>query len=108
MSDLEQIIEDVAEKAATLAARRVLADCPIPRRYLSSKEASIYLSLSVDALQLWRKQGQGPPYLRVYRSIRYDVQALDSWVTGLVPGVDGTFLTAQTKDGAAIHQEGTR
>jgi len=53
-----------------------------PKRYLTEEEASRYLSLSVHTLRQWRSRGEknGPPFLRIGSSIRYDVQSLDTWI----------------------------
>ena len=96
MSDFKLAITDLADtvaaKAAIKAVQLVLADPPAPKRFLSTKEASQYLGLSTDVLQLWRSQGRGPSYRRICRNIRYDIRVLDSWMCGLTPGIDGSFV----------------
>ena len=53
---------------------------------LSSKQAAEYLggkkSLSPKTLDKWRNTGDGPDYLKVGRSVRYDQAKLDEWLEG--------------------------
>lgn len=53
-------------------------------QYLSPKEASILLSVSVNLLQKWRTQGVGIPYVKMGSSsssiIRYKVDDLLEYV----------------------------
>jgi hypothetical protein len=97
MSDFQQMIREVVQSVATEAARKaaqhVLAERQVLPRYLSPKQASQYLGVSIDALQLWRGQEQGPTYIRMNRSIRYKAEHLDSWMSGQTPGLDGIFVT---------------
>lgn len=103
MSDFQQMIAELADKVAAKTAiktaERILAERPTLQRYLSTREASIYLGFSTDALQLWRGQLKGPKFLRVIRSIKYDVKDLDGWMTSQVPGIDGVFVTSTSSDG---------
>ena len=75
-SDYKDLMVDfantVALKAAVKAVQHVLAEHPVPSRYLTPKQASVYMGFSVDALYLWRMQGRGPNYHRIHRSMRYD------------------------------------
>lgn len=52
------------------------------RRRLTEAEAAERLALSVRTLQQWRVRGGGPPFLKLGASVRYDVEALESWVSG--------------------------
>lgn len=106
MSDFQQmireVVQSVAAEAARKAAQHVLAERPILPRYLSPKQASQYLGISIDALQLWRGQERGPSYIRMNRSIRYNVQILDAWMAGSMPGsmpgLDGTYVSGPSCD----------
>lgn len=62
--------------------RELLPALSIPKRYLTEEEASRYLSMSVHTLRQWRskREKNGPPFLKVGSSIRYDVQSLDVWI----------------------------
>lgn len=52
---------------------------PVPR-LINEKEAGKILSKPVSWLQYARWRGDGPPFYRVGRSIRYDVAELIGWV----------------------------
>ncbi|MFX0201887.1 MAG: helix-turn-helix transcriptional regulator [Candidatus Hodarchaeota archaeon] len=62
--------------------RELLPLLSVPRRYLNEEETGRYLSLSIHTLRQWRSRGEenGPPYLKIGSSIRYDVQSLDAWI----------------------------
>jgi excisionase family DNA binding protein len=48
-------------------------------RYLSSKEAAKFLSLSESTLAKWRVKGGGPPYVKLGRRVAYAAALLDQW-----------------------------
>jgi len=46
----------------------------------SEKQAADFLQLTPRALQAWRTQGGGPPYLRIgHRTVRYLLADLEAW-----------------------------
>ena len=47
---------------------------------LNEKEAARFLSMSYRTLQSLRSAGEGPPYLKLGRSIRYRRSDLMSWI----------------------------
>ena len=47
---------------------------------LDEKQAAALLKLSVKCLQNWRVRGGGPPFVKLGRSIRYEVSALEAFV----------------------------
>lgn len=49
-------------------------------QYLTTRDAAAHLKLSPQRLEIWRHQGEGPPYLKIGRSVRYDRTQLDAWV----------------------------
>ena len=49
-------------------------------RLLSREEAADYLGLKPQTLAAWAHQGQGPPYLKLGRAVRYDQTDLDGWL----------------------------
>jgi hypothetical protein len=55
-----------------------------PKTYLTPSEAADYLSVTERCLIEWRRQGGGPPYVRLgdHRSgrVRYDVREIDAWM----------------------------
>lgn len=68
----ETVREAVAQTAAALQQPQ--------REYLNSEEASAYLGLSKVQLEIWRSQGDGPPYIKLSRLVRYKKSDLDSWM----------------------------
>ncbi len=59
---------------------------PIKRRLLTDPEAAAYTGMSISFLRQGRMEGcrtnrtPGPPYIKLGRSIRYDIQDLDAWL----------------------------
>jgi predicted DNA-binding transcriptional regulator AlpA len=51
-----------------------------PRRLVDTKTAAKYLGFTPHYLDQLRSQGKGPPYHRIGRSIRYDLNLLDKWL----------------------------
>lgn len=47
---------------------------------LSEKDAARLLAMSVRTLQAWRGAGNGPPYIKIGRSIRYKRSELLAWI----------------------------
>ena len=57
-----------------------------PNRLLIPKSAAYYIGMSASFLANARCQGNlagrtpAPPYLKIGRTVRYDVAALDKWI----------------------------
>jgi len=51
-----------------------------PQRVFDEHHAAPYIGFSAAALRAWRRQGRGPAYIQVGRSIRYRLNDLDSWL----------------------------
>ncbi len=49
-------------------------------RLNSEKEEAARLNLSERTLQAWRTRGDGPPFLKLGRAVRYDPKAVDAWL----------------------------
>jgi excisionase family DNA binding protein len=49
---------------------------------LSREETAAYLRVSLPTLELWARNGEGPPARRVGRSVRYRLADLRSFVEG--------------------------
>ncbi|MCW5673393.1 MAG: helix-turn-helix domain-containing protein [Xanthobacteraceae bacterium] len=47
---------------------------------ITEKAAARLLSVSFRTLQTWRTQEKGPPFLRIGRAVRYESEAISSWV----------------------------
>ena len=48
--------------------------------YLSETQTAKYLNLSKKSLQRWRFNRQGPPYVKLMKTIRYRREDLDHWM----------------------------
>lgn len=59
-------------------AARAKKGCP----FLNTEQAAFYLGLSPRKLQAMRAAGEGPPFRRHSRYVRYHVDDLDRWSEG--------------------------
>lgn len=48
---------------------------------VNEKEAAKYLGMSVKWMQQCRCYGRGPKYIKIGRSVRYNVADLDAYIT---------------------------
>ena len=53
---------------------------PTNPAYLSVKEAARYVNMSASVLDHWRMSGNGPPYIKMGRSVRYRTSDLDVFI----------------------------
>jgi predicted DNA-binding transcriptional regulator AlpA len=62
-----------------------MPDAAIECRLLDSAEAAAFLNISRVTLERWRRNGQGPPSIRLgtTRLIRYDPEALAAYARRL-------------------------
>lgn len=51
-----------------------------PKRYLTTREAAVYLRLSPQALRSMRYRGDAPAAARVGRGLLWTQEVLDAWV----------------------------
>jgi excisionase family DNA binding protein len=51
-------------------------------RLLTPKEAAEFLRVSLSWLAKARMRGDGPPFIKVGRSVRYSEAALNQWMRG--------------------------
>ncbi|OZB11132.1 MAG: DNA-binding protein [Rhizobiales bacterium 39-66-18] len=72
---------------------------PLPPRYLRTKEAAVFLSLSPRTLEKHRTYGTGPAYRKLGGRVVYSVEDLQAWVArGAVTSTSdprGTVLPAK-------------
>jgi predicted DNA-binding transcriptional regulator AlpA len=47
--------------------------------YLNTPQAAAYLHISASALNKWRVYGDGPPFVKMGRTVRYRRQDLNIW-----------------------------
>ncbi len=48
--------------------------------YLTTTEAANYLRMSKQFLEIARHRGDGPPYIKLARAVRYHRPSLDQWM----------------------------
>ncbi len=48
--------------------------------YLTTTEAANYLRMSKQFLEIARHRGDGPPYIKLSRAVRYHRPSLDAWM----------------------------
>lgn len=60
----------------------VQADTISPIKILhTEKQEAERLCFSVRTFQAWRVKGEGPPFIKIGQSVRYDPLAVDAWLT---------------------------
>ncbi len=47
----------------------------------NERQEAARLNVSVRTLQSWRTKGDGPPFVKLGRSVRYDPRRVDEWLT---------------------------
>ncbi len=50
------------------------------QRLTDENGAAVILNVEPPSLRAWRRKGQGPPYLRIGRLIRYSIEDLEEWL----------------------------
>ena len=82
----------------------------LPSEYLRTPEAANYLSLSPQFLEVCRHRGEGPPYVKIGRAIRYRRSALDDWMTARESGPRpaGAFTAENSSRREKSHVEMSR
>lgn len=53
---------------------------PSPSELLDSKEAASFLRVTPRTLRNWRHRGDGPPYIKLGRAVRYTKKDLEDWI----------------------------
>jgi len=53
------------------------------------------LGISTSSLEKWRRRGEGPPFARVGRQIRYPCAALEKWVASQTQSSDASAAKDQ-------------
>lgn len=78
----------------------------LPPRYLRTKEAATFLSLSPRTLEKHRTYGTGPAYKKLGGRVVYAIEDLQNWVErGAVTSTSdprGTVLPAKWHTGGAL------
>ncbi len=52
-------------------------------RMLTDIEVAKYLNVSIQKVRLMRKVGDGPPFIRIGKNIRYSMDGLREWMRSL-------------------------
>lgn len=52
---------------------------PHPARYLTERQVAPILQVTPRCLQAWRQRGEGPPWHRMGRLVRYREDAVLEW-----------------------------
>lgn len=76
----ELVEEAVDRKLATLARSPAAANGDQLPEYLTTRQVSEMLKVSVDTLEMKRATGKGPPYLRAGRRVLYERSAIAEWL----------------------------
>jgi predicted DNA-binding transcriptional regulator AlpA len=67
---------------------------PAVRTFLTTKETADRLRLSESALEKKRVDGTGPVFVKLGKSVRYEIAALDEWISAGRHKSTGTPLNA--------------
>lgn len=78
MDNAVQAAQAAAEKAADKVAKAAVAE--LQREYFNTPETAAYLGLSTQFLEIARHKGEGPPYIKLSRAVRYKKTDLDRWM----------------------------
>jgi len=54
---------------------------PVAPQMLNERQAAHILAVSIAALRRWRREGRGPRFTRLERCIRYDMRAIESFLS---------------------------
>ena len=57
-----------------------MSDRAVMDRLLSPEEATRFLNISISWLAKARMRGDGPPFIKVGRAVRYSEAALKQWI----------------------------
>jgi predicted DNA-binding transcriptional regulator AlpA len=79
---------------------------PLKTLHTERREAA-RLGFSVKTLQGWRLKGDGPPFLKIGPSVRYDPTAVDAWLNDRIRTNNRTIgRTRPSKSGAGMLNHG--
>ncbi|MFD9503936.1 helix-turn-helix transcriptional regulator [Streptomyces sp. NPDC060035] len=52
----------------------------LPDRYLTPDDVATLLSVPLETVYAWRKKRTGPPGFRIGKHLRYDPEAVHTWI----------------------------
>jgi predicted DNA-binding transcriptional regulator AlpA len=61
-------------------------EIPAPAGFCDERYAASYLSVSVETLRSWRRQGRGPRFRKLGRCVRYLASDLAAFIEALPAG----------------------
>lgn len=53
---------------------------PATMEYLTAKQVAQLLQMKDDTLYQWRRQGEGPPFIKLGRTVRYARADVEAWL----------------------------
>ncbi len=75
---VEQVRAVIREEISAAAKKALIFNADKP--YLNTTEAAEYLGVSPQFLEGARHRGEGPPYSRLVRRVKYIRTDLDAWM----------------------------
>jgi Helix-turn-helix domain len=93
--DMDRIIQQAIEAAFERVGDRPL---PVRARVLRSEAAAKYLTVDVDTLRDWRRNGTGPRFRRIGSRCVYCLEDLDAFIDKLPAPA-----TSRRKSAEAVH-----
>jgi len=54
------------------------------QKLMTTADAAEYTGLQKTTLEQWRSRGEGPPFVRMNRTVRYRQADLDAWIESRV------------------------
>jgi excisionase family DNA binding protein len=81
----QQLVQQAVQEALKQAVRDGLVTRPsgdhYPEpEYLDTAQAAAYLGLSRQYLEIARHKGEGPPFVKLPKAVRYSRRDLDAWM----------------------------
>lgn len=78
--ELSQAIRDAAREAVAEALAEALQERLPEPEYLNTQQAAALVGFSSQQLEIWRHRGEGPPFVKLSRAVRYRRAALLAWM----------------------------
>ena len=77
-------MDDVIERLERI--ERLLAEQAAQPRYLDTRQASELTGIATVTLERWRVDGEGPPYVKLGRQVKYRTSDLHEFMSSKVVG----------------------
>ncbi len=69
-------MEEIIERLERIERALVVSQAP----YLNTRQASELTGITASTLECWRRDGEGPAYVKLGRMVKYRRQDLDSFM----------------------------